>query len=205
MKMLNEINDYLTDGTGIFNTIQSAYSSTFTWLSSDDADSLDMEYYLNHSGNKYISLITDKLYEDNSTTYLSNLAKVIVLRYGDKWNRLYEALINATYNPIENYSMIEDENVGSKVTNTTSGNTNVFGFNTASADGVPQSITGGEVTTEGLYNDNTRHLTRSGNIGVTTSQQMIESSVVLYNKWNLYQIMMEDIDSIMCLAYRKVV
>lgn len=44
--------------------------------------------------------------------------------------------------------------------------------------------------------DTTAHtLTRSGNIGVTTSQQMLESELVLANKMNLFKIIEQDLAS----------
>ena len=46
--------------------------------------------------------------------------------------------------------------------------------------------------------DTERTLTRSGNIGVTTSQQMIESELELW-QWNFFKSVYEDIDSICCL------
>lgn len=58
-------------------------------------------------------------------------------------------------------------------------------------------------TTETLdYTDTetgTRTLERSGNIGVTTSQQMAQSEIELW-KWNFYDDVMRDIDSILTLA-----
>lgn len=45
----------------------------------------------------------------------------------------------------------------------------------------------------------TRTLERSGNIGVTTSQQMAQSEIELW-KWNFYDDVMSDIDSILTLA-----
>lgn len=46
--------------------------------------------------------------------------------------------------------------------------------------------------------DSTRELTRSGNIGVTTSQRMIQSELELW-QWNFFKQVFEDIDSILCL------
>lgn len=201
LKKMYEINDYLDTNNGIIKTIQT--KNVFTWLSSDDADVLDLEYYINHSYDKYISLLTNKLYEDNETTYLSKLADVIILRFKDKWNKLWNAVVSSDYNPIENYSMIEDENVASKITSSSDNSNNIFGFNTTSDDGIEQNKGSISGTTEGLFDDNHRQLTRSGNIGVTTSQQMIESEIEL-RKWNFYQSMMNDIDAVMCLAYRGV-
>lgn len=45
----------------------------------------------------------------------------------------------------------------------------------------------------------TRTLERSGNIGVTTSQQMAQSEIELW-KWNFYDDVMSDIDSILTLS-----
>lgn len=47
-------------------------------------------------------------------------------------------------------------------------------------------------------NATTRTLTRSGNIGVTTSQQMVLSSIDLY-QWNFFNQVFEDIDSILTI------
>ena len=44
-----------------------------------------------------------------------------------------------------------------------------------------------------------RELTRSGNIGVTTSQQMLQSEIEL-RKWLYYQSVFNDIDSILTLS-----
>jgi len=200
---MNQINDYIESGIGIIKTIQQNHSSTLTWLSANNADTLDMDYYLNHSGEKYISPITYKLYKNNNQTYLTKLASLIVLKYGDKWNKLYNAFFNEEYNPIENYSMIEEENVNTNIVNSTNGKNNIYGFNTTSEDGVPQDNSSVESSTSGDFDDNHRKLTRSGNIGVTTSQQMLQSEIEL-RQWNFYNMIMNDIDEIMCLSFRGV-
>ena len=45
----------------------------------------------------------------------------------------------------------------------------------------------------------TRTLTRSGNIGVTTSQMMLQSSLELW-KWNFFCDIFKDVDSIFTLS-----
>lgn len=47
-------------------------------------------------------------------------------------------------------------------------------------------------------NATTRTLTRSGNIGVTTSQQMVLSSIDLY-QWNFFNQVFEDIDTVLTI------
>lgn len=203
LKKMNQINDFIESGIGIIQTIQTNYPAVFTWLTSDVAETLDMDYYLNHSGEKYISPITEKLYLNNPNTYLDKLASLIVLKYSDKWNKLYKSFFVDEYNPIENYSMIEEENANTSITNSTTGKNNMYGFNTTSEDGVPQDNSSVESTTSGDFDDNHRKLTRSGNIGVTTSQQMLQSEIDL-RQWNFYNDLMNDIDEIMCLAIRGV-
>ena len=52
--------------------------------------------------------------------------------------------------------------------------------------------------TDERYNSSSRELTRSGNIGVTTSQQMINSERELW-RWNYFNVIFDDINSILCL------
>ena len=45
----------------------------------------------------------------------------------------------------------------------------------------------------------TRGLTRHGNIGVTTSQQMLQSEIDLRSNYHFINQIMNDVDSILCL------
>ena len=61
MIKIKDITNILETGViGIFQQIKN--DNTFTWLSSADATNLDLEYYLNHSGEKYLSPLTFNLY-----------------------------------------------------------------------------------------------------------------------------------------------
>ena len=51
---------------------------------------------------------------------------------------------------------------------------------------------------ETVNTDVERELTRSGNIGVTTTQQMLTSEIELW-QWNFFKQVFDDIDSICCL------
>ena len=83
----------------------------------------------------------------------------------------------------ESYSGTPDEttvNVGSTITNSGGTSTTNSGTNTNTETGT----------------DTTEHeLTRRGNIGVTTSQQMLESEMALAEKMNLFRIIEQDIAS----------
>lgn len=131
-----------------------------------------------------------------------------IRQQGGDLKRAYDAL-NAQYNPIENYGMTETQADGVKRdadtdtttpagTTTTTTTADRWGYD--SENGVPvdsatavQSYQGYHVDTEkthentltgedlsGSYNEVREHtLSRSGNIGVTTSQMMIESELEL--------------------------
>lgn len=190
-KLYETINDatFFTN-YGIFLALSG--SNLYTWLSSDDAKSLDTEYYYNHSNEKWISPLFEKLINLNSgtidTALMNKLVSIINLKFSDKWNRLHDAFITATYNPIENYNMDETTEVDSDVTT----NNNIYGFNSGSA--VPVS----EQNVNANRLNNITELHRSGNIGVTTSQQMLESEIKL-REWNFYNQLMKDVDSVLCL------
>lgn len=185
MKIKELIED---DTNGIFHRIQRL--GFFQWLTESMAGDLDTEYLYLHSGDKSIS----PLLEHSS---LDKVASIIVNKFGDKWNRLYDAFITSEYNPIENYSMTEREKTNSKVKVTSSGKSGTYGFN--SDDSVPTGESSTETTSEGNADDNNRELTRSGNIGVTTSQQMLESEIEL-RKWNFTDMLYQDVDSICTLS-----
>lgn len=195
LKKINEIVDIFTDSTaGIFHALKSiATGESFDWLNNDEY--LDMDYYVSHSGEKYASKFYITMLEHNKNiTYIAN---VIFNRFSEKWKHIYDAMMKE-YNPLENYSMVEDENVNTDITNTSNGSSNVFGFNTQSVDGVPDGKNEVSNTTSGKFKDNYRQLKRSGNIGVTTSQQMLESELEI--RKNIFiETVMNDIDSIMCL------
>lgn len=195
LKKINEIVDIFTDSTaGIFHALKGiASGDSFEWLDNDEY--LDMDYYVSHSGEKYASKFYLTMLDHNKDiTYIAN---IIYNRFSEKWKHIYDAMMKE-YNPLENYSMVEDENVNTDITNTSNGSSNVFGFNTQSDDGVPDGKNEVSNTTSGKFKDNYRQLKRAGNIGVTTSQQMLESELEI--RKNIFiETVMNDIDSIMCL------
>lgn len=181
---------------------------------------LDTEYYYNHSGDKLVSPIVNKIaIRDNLditkvigggvrsavVTLNAKLAQIIINKFGRKWNRLYQALIENNYTLDENVNMNESgnnkTNVKGKVTTTSSQNNNVYPFD--SSEYVPKSSQQSDSTTEGMSNDN-EHLgsstfTRHGRDGLKTSQELIEEEIRLRNEQNFYNIMYDDIDSVIAL------
>lgn len=200
------------------------------WKNDVSYNQLDVIYHGSRSGNKIIGSLIENFLENDIVSDGNKviIAQAIYAIYIKNWNALYKTL-SLEYNPIENYSMTETENVqdthrgtlesdGSD-TNTNTENTIVndtsnnqlWGFN--STDSVNSDKQIGDTTrnidgsinsthkntdteTKDITSDRT--LKRSGNIGVTTSQQMIESERQLW-LWNFFESVFSDIDKILVL------
>ena len=94
--------------TGIFH--QLATNGSFDFISNENQEELDVDYYLSHSGNKFISNLYNNILEHYpNEDPLIKLSKIIESRYKDKWIRIYNVLVEDQYKPLENYSMVEVE------------------------------------------------------------------------------------------------
>ena len=102
-----------------------------------------------------------------------------------KW---YEAL-QLEYNPIENYDRLEewnDKSIGKSNDESSGSVTNkVSAYNTSNLQAVSKDDTTASSDTS-MENENIRKGRTHGNIGVTTSQQMLQSELDI-NAWNLYE------------------
>ena len=134
--------------------------------------------------------------------------------------KIYNALMTE-YNPLENYSMEEErtpdlsfeetqnEKSDIKTERETHATNSYKGFNASDPVVVNKTDGNEDVETSGAKLDNevsktTTHtgsetLTRSGNIGVTTSQQMLESEFKV-RQYDFYKMIYNDIDSVLCLS-----
>lgn len=256
-KRLNDVfPDWLT-GSGIFGTLQ---TFPVPWADENISAALDMEYHGNISGEKLISPLVEKMRSGDvlTTTEKTAIATAIMAVCGVRWGKQWETL-EFEYNPIENYSMVEQmtndqtvdvygktrtrtdnlshtktgtetdtpnttETQTPNLTNTRNAETHGFnsaqavptdadtqratGTNTVTRTGQEQRTynttdadTGTQTENDGGQDTHTRNyrLTRSGNIGVTTSQQMIESERALW-VWNFfYDVVFPDIDRVLTL------
>lgn len=154
------------------------------------------------------------------------LATIIWTKFKQPWMRLWETNV-ISYNPIHNYNMTDQRELDrgesesravadSSVDTTTHGKTNevtenVAGINNTDKKGklanVSLSQEGGTTTSE---NNNERKddavkalnehetINRSGNIGVTTTQQMLSSERELW-VWNFFDQVYKDIDTVLSL------
>ena len=161
---------YKTINVYIDDGIFSLLQPKFDWMSIEDAKNLDLDYYLNH-GQRSISPLYEQLINKQAN--------------------------NQDFNALENYSMIEVEKTNTKVTSTDNTKGGSYGFN--SDVSVPVNDSNSTSVVEGNGEDNKRELTRSGNIGVTTSQQMLESELQL-RKYNFYEELYKDVNSVATLS-----
>ena len=194
--------------TSLFSGLADTYNAELIKLLKTNNSSVTIEY-LGNRLDKMLSPLYRRILETDALNVNAKLYGIITNKYLDKWNRLANALFS-DYNPIENYNMTESSSGGKNIKvntdmNTEEHETNSYsGFdsddfkNTTKSD-KSGSTTGTKAKNEQAETEN-RSLRRSGNIGVTTSQQMIESEIKL-REHNLLDIIYDDIDSILFLDY----
>ena len=170
-----------------------------------------------HSSKKRLSPICRKWVNDavDLTAFINKVAQACVTRYGRNWDRIYQAYFLENYKPLDNYNMIETKTPRVETTNTINSGTDivneqkskVYGFNSETPVGDSEN----EVTTTG---DKTKNettsvtsydgidtLERSGNIGVTTSMQMLTQEIE-GRKYDFWGEVFNDIDRLLCFMIR---
>lgn len=203
----------------IFYALQNLPNADIPWKDDNINTELDLDYLYNHSGNKITSNLVD-FFIDSETGKIESLsmpmlAKIIYTKYGLKWAKEY-ATFSMEYDPISNYDMTEQ--MTNDITTHQYGHTNTMtdnknetvetekaGFNSSTYSPVDKVSTKGNAGTvanvESGTNTDTRNyrLTRSGNVGVTTSQQMLESERKLW-LWDFFDtVVYPDIDKILTI------
>ena len=181
---------------------------------------LDTDYIAGESGGKNISPLVERLLTESGVldnAGITALASIIWNRFGDSWIRIWEVL-TAEYAPLENYNMKETTmeaegterkpdlvNENEIIAETRNTDKSVYGFNSTSpvpSDAEVDSLNGKRKSTEKGAEQtsrlNNKSLVRSGNIGVTTSQQMAESELAL-RKHHFFELVYEDCDEILTL------
>ncbi len=227
--MIKQLKDYI-NMTDIIANNGKCITSLFSTLSSDDYNAYLIQFlntneddmtleYLGNRLDKILSPLYERLIEHfNDDISLANakLIDVIENKFLFNWNKLAEGFF-ADYNPIHNYDMIEKEEIDNKrnvktdvtASTETSDTQKIAGFNSGTtlpvaseSEGSSETTTTGEALKNESVDDNNRELTRSGNIGVTTTAQMLEQEFVLRKKTLLDKIY-ADIDTILFIDYYK--
>lgn len=183
-----------------------------------DTEDIDRAWFLN-SSEKTISKQMQKLidYIEDKETAINRIAQVIYSTFYNNWVKIHNAYFKTDYAPLENYRMVEVETPNITRTTESSASANAsteteseangdtYGFNSPSSIPASKSTSNGNSSSSGTNTSSetasetgTRELTRSGNIGVTTSQQMLESELKL-RKYNFYQEVIRDMDKLLSL------
>lgn len=227
------------ENNGIFVAMQSAATASSVELpwGTQDAETLDLAYFGNHSGGKFCSPVVKLLLQTESTvdedgrlnsTGARKLADILLRKYLTNWNHLWATNV-AAYEPIHNYDMTENrvlrtadsssehhQNVENDTTAHGRTNTEMdykYGLNTDTNDPKPSdridSTDGGttEVDTT-RTNDRNRvgageeeeSIHRAGNIGVTTTQKLIQEERDLW-LWNFFDQVFNDLDKELALMF----
>lgn len=195
------------------------------WLSASSSQ-LDQAYVYHHATAKQISRYAEILLEGDPShptgrddvynwtdDSIQALMEIFWTHYGDNIEKILSVL-TAQYSPLENYNMSETrtpdltETTQTKSNVRTSGSNKVYGFNSSTA--VPATESQADTVTQGAdsanqskrTNTGTEKLTRAGNIGVTTSQQMLLSELDLRAQHEFEEYLFTFLDQIMtCGAY----
>lgn len=216
-------------GNGIFDALDEV--DNMPWKDAADSLYLDLDYFGNHSGCKFVAPIIMNIIDQESLELIDSdrvlLATIIWTKFKEQWSRLWETNIVA-YNPIHNYNMTDTRDLSkgesdSKISKTDSvdttehgktseGTSFVYGLNNDDANGKPsdrsKSEEGGEtsVTVDSTYSDDSvkaasehEETSRSGNIGVTTTQNMLTQEREVW-MWNFFEQIYKDIDSVLSLS-----
>lgn len=119
------------------------------------------------------------------------------------WERIYN-LTQLEYNPIENYDRQESwQDTGSSTgTNNQTQKGYQGGYNPNLAGTPPEMVQQEEIQTNGgdTSNGSTNHTGRvHGNIGVTTTQQMMEQEINIADKIDVYAYIIRDFKTRFCI------
>ena len=117
------ITDIITNTTinisasALYKTFFIIYAATYynPYIRVDNAMDLDLEFYLNHSGEKWISPLFSKLiklYEnvDEDNADLLPIIKIVQIahnKFSHKWDKIYDALLVQNYDMLANYGFTE--------------------------------------------------------------------------------------------------
>ena len=168
-KRLNDVySGWLT--SGIFTDLQ---NFNVPWKDKNINHDLDIAYHGNYSGDKIVSVIIDKLLNNDGTLSPSsrnNIASAIFAMYGDNWKHLWETTI-------QEYNLLDNTDAFITETTNTEQNTNSSNAGTDSGT-VTYKQTGTDTTngtgtvTHAITGDDTTKQTGT----VTTGGQSTESS-----------------------------
>ena len=201
----------------IVQTIQK--KNRLSWLTETNSAMLDIELYYNRSGEKIVAPIIDGLLNSGKTEeeIISILADICLIKYEDKWNRLYNT-INTDYDVFSDYRKETqlDTNTNQDTQTTIKEDTSttakeekgMYAFN--SSESIPTDNSQSETSsisnkaTNVLENkaNNTGSSTEltTGKLGNTSYQELAKKEVDFRLLHNFIEIFLSDISNELCLS-----
>lgn len=95
-------------GYGIFEALEQV--ATMPWADQADSEDLDIDYFGNHSGGKFVAPVVMQMVDSESLELTESdriaLARIIWMKFKQPWTHLWETNV-AAYNPIDNYNIVD--------------------------------------------------------------------------------------------------
>lgn len=168
-KRLNDVySGWLT--SGIFSDLQ---NFDVPWKDKNINHDLDIAYHGNHSGDKIVSVLIDKLLNDDGTISQDNRNKIassLFAVYGENWIKLWNTTVQE-YNLLDNTDAYITETTNTEQNTNSSNNGTDTGTVTYKQTGT-DTTTGTGTVTHAITGDDTTKQTGT----VTTGGQSTESS-----------------------------
>lgn len=217
-------------GYGIFDALE-FIGAELPWKDSTESIILDIEYFGNRSGGKFVAPVIMNLLGDSLELTESDrvlLARIIWSKFGEPWKHLWETNVVA-YNPIHNYNMTDRRELAkgeseTKVGQGSSVDTTEHGRGIESKDyiaGINNTDDGGKLSDRNEYQE-------SGETEVSGTSNRKDDSVRASNEvettvrsgnigvtttqkmiaedrelwiWNFFDQVYRDIDSVLALPF----
>lgn len=140
------------------------------------AHRLDLVYHGNHSGDKYISPLVEKLLDNEviKSTDAVTLANIIYDINGENWKKLWD-VNTIEYNPLSNYDMTETEHVEIEGTNTGTIITDNDSTNTGTVGTVGTNSNNTNVNSSNSSNGNTDNNVFGFNSDISVGDNKVSS------------------------------
>lgn len=180
------------------------YEEDCPYIEENNAGNLDIIYYTMHSGDKNTSITFNRILKDLMNNDIDNtlgfIARQCYIMYKHKWESLYTTMVETSYNALENYNKSKEslQQTNTNLENTEDIDSNTFGFDTVSTDGVPKdkSSKSGSIVGDAEDNYISRESSEHGNDGKFSKQELIQQEIEV-KKHLFYEILFKDIDAIL--------
>lgn len=141
---------------------------------------------------EYASSVVPPMFRSLFINTMTRIGNEIFYNNYENWKRIYETMV-IQYNPIHNYDMTEHEETNSLITQDRNVANDIYGFDSTTDPAPSTEGTQGDTITGDAEDNYTDH-TKSGNIGVTTTQKMMQEELEI-RKNNFFDIVLKDISN----------